>query len=142
MAGDFRIEGLQKTIKKMDKLDRAFGGKGEALQGVVIRAAKVTQSNVRAEAPYRTGALRRGILAEERKKIKNMPSAEVRANYSRSKGPIAPHAHLVERGHVTASGSHTPANPFFRRGVERSKRAVRRMIEKEMSALIKRATRR
>ena len=128
-------------------MDKAYGD-GEKLQNVIIRGAKITQSNIRTEAPYRTGALRRGILAEELPKIKNRPMAVVKANYSRSKGPIAPHAHLIEYGHIASgwpnvakTGMHIPANPFFWRGAERSRGVVKRMIKNEMGKLMNKAAR-
>ena len=138
MVNDFRIRGLPKLMKRLDKMDKAYGD-GEALQGVIIRGAKITQSNIRTEAPYRTGALRRAILAEELPKIKNRPMAIVKANYSPSKGPIARHAHLFNNGHITTGGTHVPANPFFNRGVERSKGVVRQMIKREMGKLMNKA---
>ena len=133
------IRGIPQLMIRLDKLDRAYGDKGEALQNVIIRGAKITQTNIRTEAPYKTGALRRAIIAKELSRLKNLPAAIVKANYSPSEGPTARHAHLVEHGHVTASGSHTTANPFFHRGVERSKGVVRQMIRRELSKLVNKA---
>ena len=140
------IRGIPQLMMRLDKLDRAYGDKGEALQNVIIRGAKITQTNIRTEAPYKTGALRRAIIAKELSRLKNLPAAIVKANYSPSEGPTARHAHLVEHGHVASGwpnvvqkGEHIPGNPFFYRGVERSKGVVRQMIQRELSKLVNKA---
>jgi len=138
MADMTRITGVSALMNRLDKLDRAYGD-GEALQDNIDRAARITQANIRTEAPYLTGALRRGILAMELPKLKNKPMAVVKANYSPSKGPIARHAHLVNNGHITRGGSHVPANPFFDRGVNRSVGVVRKMITGRLSELVNKA---
>ena len=146
MKSPTRITGIPNLMHRLDKLDKAYGDKGEALQGVIIRGARITQTNIKSEAPYKTGALRRAIIAEEIGGVKNRPAAVVKANYSPSKGPTAPHAHNVEHGHIASgwpnvaqTGMHIPANPFFYRGVERSKGVVRKMTEKELSRLVNKA---
>jgi len=141
MANKTHITGMPALMHRLDKLDRAYGD-GEALQDNIIRAARITQSNIRTEAPYKTGALRRAILAEELPKIKNSPMAVVKANYSPSKGPTARHAHLVNNGHIAQNGTHVPANPFFDRGVIRSAGVVRKMITNKLSELVNKAARR
>ena len=139
MASNIRIEGLSQAIKKLNKLERAFGSDGLNTKRELLSIAETVKSNIQAEAPVGpTGNLKRSVVAKTfQRQIKNKPAAFTAVHYR-----TAPHAHLVEYGHVTASGSHTAANPFFRRGVERSRAYVMMRIKKMIQKRIERAAKR
>lgn len=137
----FQLVGLTKFYKKFNQLDNAYGADGRAMDGDIIDTAKYVRDVIKGEAPVKTGALRDAIIAHEGRLVKDRSTAIVRANYAPSRGPIAPHAHLVERGHIAADGSHTAANPFFRRGVNRSRAWARMRIKKSMQGRLMKAAR-
>lgn len=116
-------------MKRLRALDEAFGKDGLNMSKDALLIANTLKDNIRSEAPIgETGNLRRGMVAKNfAKERRNNPGAFVAVDYR-----IAPHAHLVEHGHITKSGSHTAANPFFSRGVARSaswmRMAIRKMI--------------
>lgn len=139
MAKDFRIEGLQGAINKIVKLDRAFGADGLNTERELLSIAQAVRGNISAEVPTgETGNLKRGVVAKNfQKPIRNKPAAFTGIDYR-----IAPHAHLVENGHITSSGSHTTPNRFFRRGVERSRTYVMMRLKKMIQNRIQRAAKR
>ncbi len=87
-------------------------------------AAKIVQQRIKAEAPRGpTGNLKRSIQFGTFKQRLTKPVG----SFVRVSRKIAPHAHLVEFG---ARGGKMPANAFFRRGFNASKRKAEAIILK------------
>lgn len=135
MASDMRLEGYEQTMRKFNQLDLAFGKGGEKLMPVLMRAGKIIRANVRVQAPLGpTGNLKRMIgVTKVRHTFMNRPGVRVHS--------FAPHAHLIEHGHVTKSGGHTAPNPYFARGVAGSGGVVKILLEREMKKRVNRAAR-
>ena len=139
-----RIEGLDKAVRMLHRLDMTYGYKGKKLKPVMLRAAQICKANIQVEAPLGPtriikgrerpgGNLKRGVVAKNfRHDIENIPGAFAGIDYR-----IAPHAHLVERGHIAENGEHTTANPFFRRGVERSRGVVKLLVTKSIESILR-----
>jgi len=136
MPGKYRsigLEGVPELIAKFKDLDRLIDDKN--VEDGLLKAAKIIQASAKAKAPVKTGNLRRGIVAKKfGKKRLRQPAVFCGIDYR-----IAPHAHLVEYGHIAANGKHVGARPFFRRAVDESRgqvmtliaRVVKEAIEKE-----------
>ena len=123
---NLRIDGLKQLERNLGKLkDRVTSRQALA---IALAAAKPVADKVRAEAPQGpTGNLKRSVEASAFKPRIDKPTAAfVRVSHS-----IAPHAHLVEFG-----TSHSEANPFFKRGVRRSRRAARKTLLAGFKAIV------
>ena len=87
---------------------------------------------IKSKGLFKTGRLYRAVVAKKFKgKRKGFPAVFVANDYS-----IAPHAHLVERGH---GGPHpAAAHPYFFRTVRRERGGLERRIQNKTWDLIKR----
>ncbi len=100
------------------------GALTEGAREVSREAATVVQQRIKAEAPRGpTGRLKRAIESGTFKQRRNKPVA----SFVRVSRKIAPHAHLVEFG---ARGGRMPANAFFRRGFNASKKKAEAILER------------
>jgi len=140
-----RIEGVDKLVRRFKKLERAYGMRGELLEGALLGASKIVRRRVQANAPLGpTGNLRRSVVAKKfNYQLNNKPAA-----FCAIDRRIAPHAHLVEYGTAERhwksgkSTGHMPAKPFFKPGVEQSTPHVRMYLKSQIQELLKRAVRR
>lgn len=108
-------------------------------------AATLTQSNIRSQAPHKTGSLQRSILTSM-----NYPSATVSANEKYApmvEGGTRPHLitpknkkALFWKGalnpYKAVRHPGTKANPFFQRGVEQSENGITEQFVKVMERLV------
>ena len=133
MAATMRLEGLDMAMKKFNKLELSMGKDGEGVLPTLMRAGKIIRTHVRANTPVGpTGNLRRRIgVAVARHTVRNEPAVRVHS--------FAPHAHLIAYGHITASGSHTPPNPYFQRGVASGSGVAMKLVEMEIKKRIDKA---
>lgn len=131
------VVGLKEALQKFDRIERSYGRRGERLGPVILRAARLLRNAVRAVAPVgKTGNLRRMMGASMAKRY--WPGQPFGFMWA-----FAPHAHLVEYGHIQKpGGQHVPPHPFFRRGVESATPRVLKMIERETEKLLNEAVNR
>jgi hypothetical protein len=126
--------GLKEALKKLERVENTYGKRGERMKPVIKRACRRLRASVRSVTPVGpTGNLRRMMGATLAKHYpKDEPFGFVWA--------FAPHSHLIEYGHIGPGGSHVPAHPFFKRGIDKGTPGVLKMIEKEIEAILKKAT--
>lgn len=111
----FKVEGLEEILANVSKVINKTTG-AEA-KNVYIKAGLVLRDKARQNAPFKSGALRRGIFAA--RGDENQPNVLVGVNYK-----IAPHAHLVEYGTVRMS-----AFPYMRPAVTMTAPQIGQMIK-------------
>lgn len=105
------IEGLEELQAALRRLP--LGLMNQLLEKAYRPQADRLHTAIVAAAPRRTGKLRRGIVSFQTT-VAGEVAIHVVANRRRSRGPVAPHAHLVEGG-TRPHGRHpgTRAMPFF-----------------------------
>jgi len=136
------IDGLGAALAKFQKIMNAYGATGDRLVDTFYKGAKMIRDSARGNIRHEVkGNLRRGIIAKKFDPgIPQKPGAFTGIDYN-----IAPHAHLVEYGHVASGwyqgGEHVPAYPFFRPAIDTNKVRVMMMIKREMQTQIQRAAR-
>jgi len=130
------IEGLGECIKKFKQIERAFGSRGEYLLTVLLHNATIIRDIARGLAPEGpTGNLKRGQVAKlYMYQIPDRPAAFAAIDYR-----IAPHAHLIEFGHLARDGSHVPAVPFFRPAIDGARTTIFRNMKQAMQIMIMQA---
>lgn len=127
MTMNIRVD-ADEVIHALDKLDGPESRK--AMKGAVRKAGQFLKPKVKAEAPKRTGALRKSVRAKTKK---------TRDGYSSIVAPFARHRHLVIKGtkeRFTRSGAfrgRMPANPFVDRAADRWEDAAIRVAEDELA---------
>jgi hypothetical protein len=130
------IEGLSQALINFENIRNAYGAQGQSLIDPLYKCAEMirdaARSNIRHEIK---GNLRRGIKAGKFDPgYPEKPAAFTGIDYK-----ISPHAHLVEYGHMTISGGHVPAYPFFRPAIDTNRTRIMMMIKKEMQTQIQKA---
>jgi len=136
------ITGLPEAIASFTRIMNAYGATGDRLVDTFYKGAKMIRDSARGKIKHhRDGDLQRGIIAKKFDPgIPQKPGAFTGIDYN-----IAPHAHLVEYGHVASGwyqgGEHVPAYPFFRPAIDTNKVRVMMMIKREMQTQIQRAAR-
>lgn len=138
------VTGLTHAIKKFQKLQRAYDGKGFAmLEDALYEGALMIQASARANVQSRSGGLARSIVAKKFKhKRRNEPAAFVAIDYSVSR---AFYAHMVEYG--TAPRFHksgksvgaVPAQGFMRKAVDTNRYAAIAKVRSKMTEIVKAA---
>lgn len=130
------IEGLGECLKKFQQIENAFGGRSERLLGVLLRNAQLIRDTAKSLAPSGpTGNLKRGQVAKTYMyQIPDSPAAFAAIDYR-----IAPHAHLLEFGHLARDGGHVPAVPFFRPAVDAVRNTIFMNMKREMQTMIMQA---
>lgn len=138
MVAVFQITGLKPAIKALKTLDAKVAKK--VLRQSMRKALKPMQQAVKAEAPVRTGALKRAIKVRAGKRKRGQVSVVVAASSKDFTGKTF-YASIIEYGsgkHSTRQRTtkkrnrkrktnfegHRP-NPFMLRGFEKTKNAVR-----------------
>ena len=136
MAGDnvkIEIIGLPELLKTLEKLRVP----PDDIEPILFKGAKKLQTNIRAAAPNKTGALVKGVVAKKTK-----GSAYFRSAFAATDFHKAPHDHLVNFGHriVTHKGVDTgkraKANEFFWPTAQRDVPGIGAEIVKELGDLI------
>ncbi len=114
-----RLEGLnelQKTVQAMQGKNAFPPGDVESL---LLEGAVIIADRVRQKAPLGpTGRLKKSIVAKSLRRL----TGDFRPAIAAVDRKIAPHAWLVENGHLTTGGKHVAAHPYFRPGVDESER--------------------
>ena len=126
------LKGADELLKKFKILDRLVDE--QDIENGLLHASRIIATKAKQLAPLGpTGNLRRGIVAKKfQKKRKGNPAVFCGIDYR-----IAPHAHLVEFGHIAANGRHVGARPFFRRAIKESKDLVLFQIAQTLKRAIK-----
>lgn len=129
-AGIRNAEKLADLLKTMP-VDLA----NRALEKAAKAGGEVFKDEMRRRAPVKRGVLRRSI--------RNRKARARVLEAARAVGPSAPHAHLVERGHVLVwvhpkTGKryvqgHVPGNPFMRRSADAAAEPALRAIADTLS---------
>lgn len=125
----FKIEGVLKTVKALDKVSNSL--KGKAMGNSLLKEAEIIAEDARDRAPLGpTGNLKRSLHAKMLDDRRNFPQIAIAAVDRK----IAPHAHLIEFGTCKMS-----ARPFFRPAVDAHSGKVIGNIGDGVKRLIKRA---
>ncbi len=128
-----QIEGLPELLRTLERLRVS----PDDVEAVLWKGAKKLQTNIRAAAPNKTGALVKGIVAKKSKGNTFFRSAFTATDFHK-----APHDHLVEFGHriVTRKGIDTgkraKANEFFWPTVQRDFPGIGNEIMNDLGKLI------
>ncbi len=133
-------------VRGLKGLERAFRRlPGDVANQVLEGGVKAGSAVVEAEITRRTPVGRTGLL---RRRMTNRKLKSSRLTAARKVGPRAPHAHLVEFGHVQVwkhpkTGKkyvkgHVPAHPFVRPGAEAAFRPAVEVIGKTLGTGIER----
>ena len=102
-----QIRGWEELKRNLNRLAQIAGDQDvrDGVYGIAVEAA----GEVRARAPQgKTGNLKRSVVAKQFKRKGDMIA------FTAIDRKIAPHAHLVENGHMTRGGGNVPAHPFFK----------------------------
>ena len=94
------------------------------VRDIIQEGAERIADYARMSAPVRTGRLRNSIQSAP-----NENGATVEAT--------VPYAAPVNYGHVTASGSFVPANPFFTNAIDMILPEIEREIDEEVTAYLR-----
>jgi HK97 gp10 family phage protein len=125
----FKLEGADKLTAQLKWLSQSVGGQ---IQANLDPAKELVENAIRTEAPQGpTGNLKRSVKSGGYKKRAGKPYA-VFVTVDRK---VAPHAHLVEFG----SSRGQAANPFFARGVAKSKGRAGLLIAEAVQKAIPRS---
>jgi len=126
------IKGWDETKRNINKLARAAGHQAvrDGVYGIALDAAAEIRARIKSG---KTGNLKRSVRARKFSKKNGQFIA-----FTAIDRKIEPHAHLVEFGHRTLSGSHVAAHPFFRPVMRRYRNGkyLKRM-EKVMQGLVR-----
>ncbi len=100
------ILGLKELEDRFGKLELILDDRD--MENAFLAAARKFRDRARQRVRVKRGNLKKGIVAKRfRNKIKGQPAA-----FAAIDRRIAPHAHLVERGH--GGPNPAPAHPFWR----------------------------
>ena len=131
------VTGMEKIEENIGKIAQKM--EPDVVEGVLLTHANILQQAVITNAPLGpTGNLKRGIVSKvmQRRGNKYAP-ALVAIDYR-----IAPHAHLVEFGHIierTRRGKSfgiVPPHPFFRPAWDSQRESMKVAIEEEIKSNI------
>ena len=124
------IEGIEEALKKIRAA--ADSTEAKALEGILLKGARVFRSAARRNVKRITGNLYRSIRAF-RGRRKNSLIANVYAGTDRR---TAHYDHLVEYGHrLVRKGKavgHVPPHPFFRPAIDQNMSAVSQALTVEI----------
>lgn len=112
------IEGMDNLLNELEKLGEA----GEKIEKIaLVKAGDKVKEAIVAEAPNRTGALKRGIKVSKLKRVDGGSFVEV-----------YPSKDVYYSAFLEFGTTKMKANPFMSRGYEGSKEEAERVIEEEI----------
>jgi HK97 gp10 family phage protein len=145
----FRVDGIADVAAAFQRLGRALSD--DAIKKAQRKAMEPVAAAARALAP-RSSTRQGGKHLADTILIRHTLSKSQRRKNGKPRGPVtyvgssAPHAHLVEFGHVLVHGrgtkravlGHVPAHPFLRPAWDSKKGEVVRIFGKELGPAIER----
>lgn len=150
MAGGMSIEitGVQELIKILNDMP-ADMNKSQGLISGFVAAERMVKANIQSEATFKkhTGILHAAIATYGKltPEIEGSPGGFVKIKQKPGQPGAAPHGHLVEAGTQPRQSSRgyrgsMPANPFFARGVAKSKSLIASALAEGLKAFLKEHT--
>jgi HK97 gp10 family phage protein len=130
LARPFRV-----TVKGVGNLRKRFGGIIGELDDDTIREALLEGAKPVAEAIEREAP--RGPTGKLKTSVGEVEGSRAPVVFVAIERKDAPYAKFVERGKKGQA-----PNPFFKRGVARSRRLARAIVQKKLGIKLKRAVRR
>lgn len=142
---DFEFRGLTELQQKITDLSKALPH--TAIEQIYLKGVRKMARAIRRKTPVGVGTRKPGSLKKAVKaKLLDRVGNNARNAIVAVDRKTAPHAHLVEFGHVLYKGSkkkggrvigHVPAHPYFRPGVDETARPVLSETTQALNALIK-----
>jgi HK97 gp10 family phage protein len=140
----YEIEGMARVNEILEQMTKCFPK--DDVEKVSNSAARIITKAAKEKAPYdekrEEGThLRDAIKTKKLKRIGTNPAPSIAA-IDRKK---APHAHLVEYGHVVTNKKggevlgFAPAHPFFRPAVDENGQKSLEYVEKRIKRMLKKA---
>ena len=112
------LEGMDNLLNELEKL----GAAGEKIEKIaLVKAGEKVKEAIIAEAPNRTGALKRGIKVSKLKRLDGVGFVEV-----------YPSKNVFYSAFLEFGTTKMRADPFMSRGYESSKDDAERAIEEEI----------